>query len=51
MSKTSDTTRLRLDEDALEAAKRSLEKGAVLKSLYGPWWSADLVRTRGRPLS
>jgi len=29
-------TRLRLDEQALEAAKRSLEKGAVTPS-YGPW--------------
>ena len=28
--------RLRLDENALEAAKRSLEKGAVTPS-YGPW--------------
>ena len=29
-------SRLRLDEAALEAAKRSLEKGAVTPS-YGPW--------------
>lgn len=36
MNKTSATTRLRLDEDALEAAKRSIEKGAVTPS-YGPW--------------
>lgn len=27
------------------------KKRAVLKSLYGTWWSADPVRTRGRPLS
>jgi bacterioferritin len=31
-----DNPRLRLDESALEAAKRSLEKGAVTPS-YGPW--------------
>ena len=31
-----DATRLRLDEAGLEAAKRSLEKGAVTPS-YGPW--------------
>jgi bacterioferritin len=36
MNKPSTNTRLRLDEDALEAAKRSLEKGAVTPS-YGPW--------------
>jgi bacterioferritin len=34
-------TRLRLDEKALEAAKHSLEKGAVTPS-YGPW-RADIV--------
>jgi bacterioferritin len=32
----SSETRLRLDEGALEAAKRSIEKGAVTPS-YGPW--------------
>ena len=31
-----ETPRLKLDEAALEAAKRSLEKGAVTPS-YGPW--------------
>jgi len=36
MNKPSTNTRLRLDNDALEAAKRSLEKGAVTPS-YGPW--------------
>ena len=35
-------TRLRLDEGALEAAKRSLEKGAVTPS-YGPW-REDIIR-------
>ncbi len=35
-SKTSSKNRLRLDKGALEAAKRSLEKGAVTPS-YGPW--------------
>jgi bacterioferritin len=34
--------RLQLDEDALEAAKRSLEKGAVTPS-YGPW-REDIIR-------
>jgi bacterioferritin len=33
---TTGETRLRLDEGALEAAKRSIEKGAVTPS-YGPW--------------
>ena len=37
-----DTSRLRLDEGALEAAKRSLEKGAVTPS-YGPW-REDIVK-------
>jgi bacterioferritin len=37
-----DSTRLQLDERALEAAKRSLEKGAVTTS-YGPW-SEDIIR-------
>ena len=35
-------SRLRLDEAALEAAKRSLEKGAVTPS-YGPW-REDIIR-------
>ncbi len=35
-NKRDDNPRLRLDESALEAAKRSLEKGAVTPS-YGPW--------------
>jgi len=34
--------RLRLDEGALEAAKRSLEKGAVTPS-YGPW-REDIIK-------
>ena len=34
--------RLQLDESALEAAKRSLEKGAVTPS-YGPW-REDIIR-------
>src|SRR6476661_2930351 len=34
--------RLELDETALEAAKRSLEKGAVTPS-YGPW-REDIIR-------
>ena len=33
---------LRLDENALEAAKRSLEKGAVTPS-YGPW-REDIIK-------
>jgi bacterioferritin len=37
-----DTTHLRLDERALEAAKRSLEKGAVTPS-YGPW-REDIIK-------
>ena len=37
-----DDSRLRLDEAALEAAKRSLEKGAVTPS-YGPW-REDIIR-------
>ena len=36
------TPRLRLDEGALEAAKRSLEKGAVTPS-YGPW-REDIIK-------
>jgi len=36
------TQRLRLDEGALEAAKRSLEKGAVTPS-YGPW-REDIIK-------
>src|ERR1700733_11762271 len=35
-------TRLRLDEGALEAAKRSIEKGAVTPS-YGPW-REDIIK-------
>ena len=35
-------SRLRLDEDALEAAKRSIEKGAVTPS-YGPW-REDIIK-------
>ena len=37
-----DRPRLSLDEGALEAAKRSLEKGAVTPS-YGPW-REDIIR-------
>ena len=37
-----ETPRLKLDEAALEAAKRSLEKGAVTPS-YGPW-REDIMR-------
>ena len=37
-----DATHLRLDERALEAAKRSLEKGAVTPS-YGPW-REDIIK-------
>ena len=37
-----DSTHLRLDERALEAAKRSLEKGAVTPS-YGPW-RQDIIK-------
>ena len=37
-----DDPRLRLDERALEAAKRSLEKGAVTPS-YGPW-REDIIK-------
>ena len=39
---TGDRERLALDERALEAAKRSLEKGAVTPS-YGPW-REDIIR-------
>jgi bacterioferritin len=35
-------TRLELDQAALEAAKRSLEKGAITPS-YGPW-REDIIR-------
>jgi bacterioferritin len=35
-------TRLRLDESALDAAKRSIEKGAVTPS-YGPW-REDIIK-------
>ncbi len=38
----SQNERLQLDEGALEAAKRSLEKGAVTPS-YGPW-REDIIR-------
>jgi bacterioferritin len=37
-----ESSRLRLDEGALEAAKRSLEKGAVTPS-YGPW-REDIIK-------
>ncbi len=37
-----DATRLRLDKAGLEAAKRSLEKGAVTPS-YGPW-REDIIK-------
>jgi len=37
-----ETPRLKLDEAALEAAKRSLEKGAVTPS-YGPW-REDIIK-------
>ena len=40
--KASAQDRLRLDEDALQAAKRSLEKGAVTPS-YGPW-REDIIK-------
>ena len=42
--------RLRLDEGALEAAKRSLEQGAVTPS-YGPWREdiIKLARSLGWP--
>lgn len=39
---SSGETRLRLDEGALEAAKRSIEKGAVTPS-YGPW-REDIIK-------
>ena len=39
---TGDRQRLALDEQALEAAKRSLENGAVTPS-YGPW-REDIIR-------
>ena len=39
---SSSSERLKLDESALQAAKRSLEKGAVTPS-YGPW-REDIIR-------
>ena len=42
MPSGNDNQRLKLDEDALEAAKRSLEKGAVTPS-YGPW-REDIIK-------
>ncbi|MEO8835508.1 MAG: ferritin-like domain-containing protein [Caldimonas sp.] len=41
-SSTAKSERLQLDEGALEAAKRSLEKGAVTPS-YGPW-REDIIK-------
>jgi len=41
-AQTSGNDRLQLDEGALEAAKRSLEKGAVTPS-YGPW-REDIIK-------
>ena len=42
ISDTNQSGRLELDSEALEAAKRSLEKGAVTPS-YGPW-REDIIR-------
>jgi len=44
-------THLILQPGESPAYSNSLDRGAVLQSLDGTWWSADPVRTGGRPKS